>query len=73
MEIIIAVGHQGYDEDRAFAEQVEELDLVVGGHSHSYLHPPNTPKPDERLEISRGDYPTYVTQSSGKVDCTLIL
>ena len=45
------------------AEKVEELDLVVGGHSHTFLytgHPPSVEKP-------KGPYPTYVTQPGGRI------
>ena len=37
IDIIIAVGHAGYDVDKLLAEQVEHLDLVIGGHSHTFL------------------------------------
>ena len=37
VNIIIAAGHAGYDVDKLMAKQIEELDLVVGGHSHTYL------------------------------------
>ncbi|XP_067676568.1 5'-nucleotidase-like [Haliotis asinina] len=58
---IIALGHAGYQFDRKMAKEVEGLDIVVGGHSHSFLYtgtPPSTEKPV-------GPYPTIVTQASG--------
>ena len=48
------------------AEQIEELDLVVGGHSHTFLYT-GEDKPEGAIETVRGDYPTYVNQASGKV------
>ena len=63
VNIIIAVGHSGYEVDKKIAKEVEEVDLVVGGHSHSFLftgQPPSKEKP-------KGDYPTLVEQSSGKI------
>ena len=38
VEIIIALGHSGYLIDIELAEKVPELDLVVGGHSHTFLY-----------------------------------
>lgn len=37
VEIIIALAHSGLDMDRRVAREVEGVDAVVGGHSHSYL------------------------------------
>lgn len=61
-DIIIALGHSGYEFDLRIAEQVQEVDLVIGGHSHSFLHTGNPPS----VEEPEGPYPTIVTQSSGK-------
>ena len=52
--------------DLRLAAEVEELDFVVGGHSHSFLFTGN-PTP-EMVEDVEGDYPTYVTQpSTGRI------
>ena len=52
--------------DLRLAAEVEELDFVVGGHSHSFLFT-GSPAP-EMVEEVEGDYPTYVTQpSTGRV------
>ena len=39
-DIVIALGHQGYNRDLAMAEAVPELDVVVGGHTHTFLDEP---------------------------------
>jgi len=67
VEIIIALGHSGYDIDQELARSVPELDLVVGGHSHTFLYTqvPDAPLPS--IEEPKGDYPTFITQESGKV------
>ncbi len=39
-DIIIALTHQGYPRDLAMAKAVPELDVVVGGHTHTYLDEP---------------------------------
>lgn len=62
VNIIIALGHSGYERDQEIAEQVEDLDLVIGGHSHTFLG--NGTSPDQ--EIPLGPYPTYVMQASGR-------
>ena len=64
VDIIIAVGHAGYTLDMELARQVEDLDLVVGGHSHTFLF--TGPQPPS-VEQPEGDYPTFITQSSGRV------
>lgn len=44
VDIIIALGHSGYDVDLKIAAEVPDVDVVVGGHSHSFLYSgePNT-------------------------------
>ncbi|MEA3495727.1 MAG: bifunctional UDP-sugar hydrolase/5'-nucleotidase [Bacteroidota bacterium] len=37
IHLIIAVTHIGINKDKELAEAVPELDLIVGGHSHTYL------------------------------------
>lgn len=39
-DIVIALTHQGYNRDLAMAEAVPELDVIVGGHSHTVLSEP---------------------------------
>lgn len=60
--IIIALGHSGYQADLRIAEKVDEVDLVIGGHTNTFLY--NGPEPDE--EKPEGMYPTVVNQASGK-------
>lgn len=37
VEFIIALGHSGLEMDRRVAREVDGIDAVIGGHSHSYL------------------------------------
>ncbi len=39
-KLIIAVNHIGLDRDRALAERVPGIDLIIGGHSHDLLSAP---------------------------------
>ena len=56
---IIALTHLGYDVDQQLAAELDDLDAVVGGHSHSLLG-------DNALRAS-GPYPTLVKNPSGKM------
>ncbi|KPJ15628.1 Protein 5NUC [Papilio machaon] len=62
VNIIIALGHSGYLKDLEIAKAVDGIDLVIGGHSNTFLWNGTTPDSDE----IQGPYPTYVTQASGK-------
>lgn len=50
---VIAINHLGFDQDKALCESIPELDLVIGGHSHTNL--------DE------GKYPYKVERADGSV------
>ncbi|CAG9564828.1 unnamed protein product [Danaus chrysippus] len=63
VQIIIALGHSGFVKDLEIAKQVEDLDLVIGGHSNTFLTNTNT---SEIPEYSEGPYPTLVRQKSGR-------
>ena len=45
------------------AREVEEIDVVIGGHSHTFLFTGENPP---SIEKSEGPYPTYIEQASGK-------
>ena len=62
VEILIGLGHSGYKFDQVLAKEVDDIDVVVGGHSHSYLYTGDNP-----TDHPEGNYPTYVRQRSGKV------
>ena len=62
VNILIALGHSGYNFDKTLAREVPDLDVIVGGHSHSFLYTGENP-PDH----SEGPYPTYITNPSGKI------
>ncbi|XP_017864718.1 PREDICTED: protein 5NUC-like [Drosophila arizonae] len=60
--IIIALGHSGYKKDQDIAKNCPEVDIVIGGHSNTFLF--NGTKPN--VESIDGPYPTIITQKSGK-------
>lgn len=53
VDIIIALTHVGLPQDIRIAEAVTGLDLIVGGHSHTYL---SADDPDRQ-----GAYPTWIS------------
>ena len=38
---IIALGHQGITKDEELARQVEDVDIIVGAHSRTFLYSGN--------------------------------
>jgi len=62
VNIVIAVGHSGYDVDQVVAEAVPELDMIIGGHTHTYLYSGEEAitKSAGGSDTPRGDYPTLV-------------
>lgn len=62
VNILIAVGHSGFEVDKKIAREVEDIDLVIGGHTNTFLY--NGKQPD--LETPEGLYPTTVVQKSGR-------
>lgn len=61
VNIIIALGHSGYEKDMEIGVKCPLVDVVVGGHSHSFLYTGNTPD----TETAIGPYPTNVTKANG--------
>ena len=61
MKILIALGHAGFDVDKQIAEKVPDIDVVVGGHTNTFLYTGDPPPSNEEPE---GLYPFIVTQPS---------
>jgi len=40
VDLMIAVNHSGVPEDQQLAERIPEIDVIVGGHTHTALHEP---------------------------------
>lgn len=38
VDILIGVGHYGYGNDKKLADAVPDLDIIVGGHTHTFLY-----------------------------------
>lgn len=63
VNIIIGLGHSGYDVDQRIAKACPLIDVIIGGHSHTLLGSDQHTH-DENVV---GPYPTIVTQHNGKV------
>nr|XP_008530440.1 PREDICTED: 5'-nucleotidase [Equus przewalskii] len=59
---IIALGHSGFEMDKLIAQKVKGVDVVVGGHSNTFLY---TGKPPSK-EVPAGNYPFIVTSDDGR-------
>ncbi|MBN2693092.1 5'-nucleotidase C-terminal domain-containing protein [bacterium] len=58
---IVVLSHQGYDLDKQLAQEVEGIDLIIGGHTHTLLGDFG----DLGLTTA-GEYPTVVESLAGK-------
>ena len=62
INIIIALGHSGFETDKKIAAEIEDIDLVIGGHSHTFLYSGKNPD----LEVPLGPYPFEVVKTKSK-------
>ncbi|XP_071552970.1 snake venom 5'-nucleotidase-like [Panulirus ornatus] len=62
VEIVVALGHAGFRRDMAIAQEVEEVDVVVGGHTNTFLYTGMDPSTEPKV----ADYPAVVRQASGR-------
>ena len=60
--VIIALGHSGFEADKRIAREVEHVDLVIGGHTNTFLY--SGAQPDS--ELPEGPYPYPVEQADGR-------
>ncbi|XP_008185372.1 protein 5NUC [Acyrthosiphon pisum] len=62
VDILIALGHSGFEMDIQIARDVEDIDLVIGGHSNTFLYTGKPPGIDKPV----GSYPFMVEQPNTK-------
>ncbi|KAK0175757.1 hypothetical protein PV327_009483 [Microctonus hyperodae] len=62
VKILIALGHSGFIMDKKIAAEVDGLDLVIGGHTNTFLYTGKQPN----LETPEGLYPTEIIQKNGR-------
>jgi len=59
-DIIICLSHLGYDPDTRLAESTRNIDLIIGGHSHTFMK-----QPDIRKNLDERDVMIYQTAGRG--------
>lgn len=59
---IIALGHSGFFVDKEIAKMVRGVDVVIGGHTNTFLYSGKTPS----TEIPIGPYPYIVKSQDGR-------
>uniref|UniRef100_G1PE23 5'-nucleotidase n=1 Tax=Myotis lucifugus TaxID=59463 RepID=G1PE23_MYOLU len=59
---IIALGHSGFEMDKLIAQKVRGVDVVVGGHTNTFLYTGTPPS----KEVPAGNYPFIVTSDDGR-------
>jgi 5'-nucleotidase/UDP-sugar diphosphatase len=62
---IVAITHQGYDADKALASRLTDVDVIIGGDSHTLLGDFKA----VGITTSSGAYPTVITNKSGETVC----
>ncbi|MGE5588379.1 MAG: bifunctional metallophosphatase/5'-nucleotidase [Clostridia bacterium] len=65
VDVVIALTHIGYEEDKKLAAAVPGIDVIVGGHSHTRLEKPE--KVGGTIIVSAGEY----AKDLGKLDITV--
>ncbi|KAL7286426.1 hypothetical protein TKK_0019375 [Trichogramma kaykai] len=63
IDIIIVLSHVGLETDRKLARNCPDVDVIVGGHSHTFLY---TGKPPFNNDEPADDYPVVVQQQDSK-------
>ncbi|KAL4649026.1 5'-nucleotidase isoform X1 [Arapaima gigas] len=61
---IIALGHSGFATDKEIAKKVKGVDVVIGGHTNTFLYPGKKTPPS--TEVPAGSYPFIVKSDNGR-------
>ncbi|XP_067145303.1 protein 5NUC-like [Centruroides vittatus] len=61
IKIIVALGHSGFRRDLEIARSTPYLDVVVGGHTDTFLYTGNPPS----IEKPQGKYPVVIDKDDG--------
>ncbi|XP_055640516.1 protein 5NUC-like isoform X2 [Toxorhynchites rutilus septentrionalis] len=62
INILIALGHSGLERDRQIAAGCPDIDVVIGGHSHTFLYSGQAPD----IDVPEGPYPVMVKNRAGR-------
>jgi len=67
-DLLVVLSHLGLEEDRKLAEAVDEIDLIIGGHSHDLLTKPIRAGPRPTLIVQAGSYGRFAGRLDLPVD-----
>ena len=59
-DMVICLSHLGYQQDIKLAESTRNIDLIIGGHSHTYMK-----KPEIRKNLDNKEVMIYQTNGRG--------
>ena len=65
VDLLIVVSHVGHEPEKKLAKNIDGVDLIVGGHSHTKVLPPV--KINDTYVVQAGHYGAYV----GKIEVTV--
>lgn len=66
VQIIIALTHSGYEKDKEIAKNCPAVDVIVGGHSHSFLSNGGVDSNHPETKNIEGPYPTIIKKNDGE-------
>ncbi|SHE75645.1 5'-nucleotidase [Dysgonomonas macrotermitis] len=70
-DIIICLSHIGYSDDIILAEQSKNIDVIIGGHSHTYMEQPDVRKNLDGKEVvifQTGKNGSYINKFEVELD-----
>lgn len=67
VEIIIALTHSGFQKDKMIAKECPLVDVIVGGHSHTFLYNGQIDPVHKESNAIEGPYPFYIKAGEKKV------
>jgi 5'-nucleotidase len=74
VNIIIVLSHSGFERDKIIAEECGDyVDVIVGGHSHSFLYTPCGAAAVNVHDIPVASYPLVLTPKSGRERKVLVV
>jgi 5'-nucleotidase len=64
-DLIICISHIGYEDDIVLAEQSANVNVIIGGHSHTYMQQPDVRKNSQGKDVmifQNGKNGTYISK-----------
>uniref|UniRef100_A0A131Z1W4 5'-Nucleotidase n=1 Tax=Rhipicephalus appendiculatus TaxID=34631 RepID=A0A131Z1W4_RHIAP len=68
VKVFVLISHVGFDVDQTIAENCPDLDLIVGGHTNTFLYTGEPPVNDKK----EGPYPFIYNRTGGSGRCLIV-